>query len=92
MLWKILVVIVLIPVILLLVMGISFSAMTGSGSSSLGEVTFDEYYADQEIPAGTKEYVKEWLDGLELRTDHVYALCYTHRLLIRLPRTDQRCR
>ena len=43
------------------------------------ETTFDEYYADQEIPESTKEYVREWLDGLELRSDHVYALRYTHR-------------
>ena len=43
------------------------------------EVSFDEYYADQEIPESTKEFIREWLDGLEPRTDHVYALRYTHR-------------
>ena len=78
-LWKILAAIVIIPVVLILVLGLSFSAVSGGGSSSMREMTFDEYYADQEIPESTKEYVREWLDGLEPRTDHVYALRYTHR-------------
>ena len=78
-LWKILAAIVIIPVVLILVLGLSFSAVSGGGSSSMRETTFDEYYADQEIPESTKEYVREWLDGLELRSDHVYALRYTHR-------------
>lgn len=78
-LWKILAAIVIIPVVLILVLGLSFSAVSGGGSSSMRETTFDEYYADQEMPESTKEYVREWLDGLELRSDHVYALRYTHR-------------
>ena len=78
-LWKILAVIIIVPVVLLLVLGLSFSAASGGGSSSMREVTFDEYFADQELPESTKEYVREWLDGLVTRTDHVYALRYTHR-------------
>lgn len=78
-LWKILVAIIVIPVVLLLVLGLSFSAASGGGSSSLREVSFDEYYADQEPPESTKEYVREWLEGIEPKTDHVYALRYTHR-------------
>lgn len=78
-LWKILVAIIVVPVILILVLGLSFSAASGGGSSSLREVSFDEYYADQELPESTKEYVREWLEGIELKTDHVYALRYTHR-------------
>lgn len=79
-LWKILAAIIIIPVVLLLVLGLSFSAVSGGGASSLREVSFDEYYADQEIPENTKEYVREWLGGLETRTDHVYALRYTHHI------------
>ena len=79
-LWKILAAIVIIPVVLILVLGLSFSAASGGGSSSMREMTFDEYYADQEIPESTKEYVREWLDGVELRSDHVYALQYEHQL------------
>ena len=77
-LWKILVAVIVVPVVLILALGLSFSAVSGGGSSSLREVTFDEYYADQEIPESTKEYVREWIDGLETRTDHVYALRYTY--------------
>ena len=77
-LWKILAAIIIVPVVLLLVLGLSFSAVSGGGSSSLREVSFDEYYADQELPESTKEYVQEWLDGLEIKSDHVYALRYTH--------------
>lgn len=79
-LWKILVAIIAVPVILILALGLSFSAVSGGGSSSLREVSFDEYYADQELPKSTKEYVREWLDGLEAKTDHVYALRYTHHI------------
>lgn len=79
-LWKILAVIVIIPVVLILMLGLSFSAVSGGGSSSMQEVSFDEYFADQEIPESTKEYVREWLEGLELRSDHVYALRYTHHI------------
>ena len=79
-LWKILAAIIIIPVVLLLALGLSFSAVSGGGASSLREVSFDEYYADQEIPESTKEYVREWLGGLETRTDHVYALRYTHHI------------
>lgn len=79
-LWKILLAIILIPVLLILVLGISFSSVSGGGSSSLREVTFDEYFQDQELPERTREYVQEWLDDIEPRTDHVYALRYTHRI------------
>ena len=77
-LWKILAAIIIIPVVLLLVLGISFSAATGGGSSSMREVSFDEYYADQEVPENTKEYVRAWLDEIYPAPDlnHAYALMY----------------
>ena len=77
-LWKILAAIIIIPVVLLLVLGISFSAATGGGSSSMREVSFDEYYADQEVPEDTKEYVRAWLDEIYPAPDlnHAYALMY----------------
>ena len=78
-LWKILAAIIIVPVVLLLVLGIAFYSASSGGSSSMREVSFDEYFQDQELPESTKEYVQEWLDGLELRSDHVYALRYTHR-------------
>ena len=79
MLWKILVAIIAVPVILILLLGISFTAVSGGGSSSLREISFDEYYADQEVPESTKQYVQEWIEGIEPESDHVYALRYTYR-------------
>lgn len=78
-LWKILAAIIVIPVVLILVLGLSFSAVSGGGSSSIREVSFDEYYADQELPESAKEYVQKWVEEIEPETDHVYALRYTHR-------------
>ena len=77
-LWKILVAIIAVPVILILLLGISFTAVSGGGSSSLREISFDEYYADQEVPESTKQYVQEWIEGIEPESSHVYALRYTH--------------
>ena len=78
-LWKILVAIIAVPVILILLLGISFTAVSGGGSSSLREISFDEYYADQETPETTKQYVREWMEGIEPQSGHAYALRYTHR-------------
>ena len=52
------------------------------------EVSFDEYYADQELPDSTKEYVQNWLEGIEPRTDHVYALRYSYRFNPKSETTD----
>ena len=78
-LWKILVAIIAVPVILILLLGISFTAVSGGGSSSLREISFDEYYADQETPETTKQYVREWMEGIEPQSGHAYALRYTYR-------------
>jgi len=77
-LWKLLLVIVLIPILLLLVLRISFYGASSAGSSSMREVSFDEYFDDQEVPEATKEYVRAWLEGLypPPDLDHAYALMY----------------
>ena len=78
-LWKVLAIILVIPVVLILVLGLSFSAVSGGGSSSMREITTDEYFADEEVPESTKAYVREWLDTIPKETNHAYALRYTHR-------------
>ena len=77
-LWKILAAIIIIPITLLLVLGIAFYGVSSGGSSSLREVSFDEYYADQEVPEDTKEYVRAWFDEIYPAPDmnHAYALMY----------------
>lgn len=78
-LWKILVVIVVVPVLLILALGIGFTAASGGGSSSMHEVSLDEYFADGELPETTKAYVREWLEGIPRHGDHVYALQYEYQ-------------
>lgn len=75
-LWKILVAIIMVPLILIFVLGISFSAVSSGGSSSLMVLPFDEYYNDQEIPESTKEYVRTWIETLPEEENTAYALCY----------------
>lgn len=75
-LWKILVAIILIPLLLIFVAGLSFSAVSSGGSSSLMVLPIDEYYNDQEIPESTKQYVQKWVEGLPEEDNAAYALCY----------------
>lgn len=75
-LWKILAAIIIIPVALIFVLGIVFYSASSSGSSSVREVSFDEYFQDQELSERTKEYVQAWLDGLSPDLDRAYALMY----------------
>ena len=75
-LWKILVAIILIPLLLILVAGFSFSAVSSAGSSSLMVTSFEDYYNDQEIPESTKEYVQKWVDELPMEENTAYVLCY----------------
>ena len=79
-LWKVLAAIILIPALLILMLGISFAGASGGGSSALQEVTIDEYYADQETPESTKEYVRQWLEGIVPERNHAYALRYTYQI------------
>jgi len=75
-LWKILVAIILIPVLLLLALGLSFSAASGGGSSSAQELSFDEYFNDNEIPDEAKAYVRDWIENIPQSTNEVYGLMY----------------
>ena len=79
-LWKILLVIILIPAFLLLAFGISFFPAAGAGSSSLREVSIDDYFHDQELSESTKTYVRDWMYSLGSRTDHAYALRYEYQI------------
>ena len=74
--WKILIAIVLVPVILIFALGISFSAVSSGGSSTLMVLPSEDYYNDQEIPDSTKEYVRNWVAGLPDEENTAYVLCY----------------
>lgn len=76
---KILIAIIAAPValIVLAVSGLTASQSMVLGSSTLREVTFEEYDREQTSEA-VREAVHSWLDGLEVRTDRAYALRYDH--------------
>lgn len=76
-LWKILAAVILAPVLLLVLGGLLFSVPGKSGSSSLREVSFDEYYSEQESQE-ISSAVKMWIDNLDLRSDQAYALRYDY--------------
>ena len=75
---KILIAIIVVPVALiaLAVFGLTaFHSVTGS--STMREVTFDEYDQEQESET-VREAVHEWLDSLDVRSDRAYALRYDY--------------
>lgn len=75
---KILIAIIVVPVALiaLAVFGLTaFQSVTGS--STMREVTFDEYDQEQESET-VREAVHEWLDSLDVRSDRAYALRYDY--------------
>lgn len=76
---EILVAIIVVPValIVLAMFGLVLSQSMIPGSSTLREVSFDEY--DQEQASETvREAVHDWLDSLEVRSDRAYALRYDY--------------
>ena len=75
-LWKILLAVILIPVLLILALGLSFSAASGGGASSAQEMSFDEYFEDEEIPDDVKAYVRDRLTNMPQSIDEVYGLVY----------------
>lgn len=75
---KILIAIIAVPVVLIALSVLGLTAMQASaGSSTMREVTFEEY--DQEQTSETvRQAVHDWLDGLEVRSDRAYALRYDY--------------
>lgn len=74
---KILIAILIVPVLLIALAFLSFTWMGHGGSSSMREVSFDEYDMEQKSEI-IRESVHEWLGGLEPRYDRAYALRYDY--------------
>lgn len=75
---KILIAIIAVPVALIALAVFGLTAFQGGGgSTTLREVTFDEYDQEQESEA-VREAVHDWLDSLEIRSDRAYALRYDY--------------
>ena len=75
---KILIAIVVVPVALIALAVFGLTALQSvTGSSTMREVTFDEYDQEQESET-IREAVHEWLDSLDARSDRAYALRYDY--------------
>lgn len=82
--WKVLAIVLIIPLLLIALLVLNLSAFHGvSGSSSFREVSIDEYfeeinrdgYASETVIGG---YVSEWLNSIELEANRAYALRYDY--------------
>ena len=75
---KILIAIIVVPVALIALAVFGLTAFqSATGSSTMREVTFEEYDQEQESET-VREAVHEWLDSLEVRSDRAYALRYDY--------------
>ena len=68
-LWKILAVVVIIPILLIVIAIFSMAAFTSAGSSSLTTFTIDQYLTDME-----NAEVEEWLDSAGGEMSKAYVL------------------
>lgn len=72
---KVLFVIILVPVLLIALAIFSLTAVTGGGAASLGQISFDSYFEEQD-DSEISEAVEKWIDSFDGNTDHAYALMY----------------
>lgn len=75
--WKVLAIVIIIPVLLIAILVLSLSASFSGGSSRFREVSISEYHDEIDSQA-TSEEVQMWLDSLDLESNHAYALRYDH--------------
>ena len=78
-LWKILVAVIVIPLIMMFMFATLLSV--NSSSTSFREVSVNTYFADEELPQSTKDYVRDWMENLPNQENHVYALRFRHQVL-----------
>lgn len=72
---KVLLVIILIPALLIALAIFSLTAVTGGGPASLGQISFDSYFEEQD-DSEISEAVEKWIDSFDGNTDHAYAMMY----------------
>lgn len=78
--WKILLVILLVPLLLILFAVFGLMGLKAGGSVSMQELSRDEYYTEMEsLSQGEAiEKVQEWLDGLNQEGTRAHALRYDY--------------
>lgn len=77
-LWKILVLIIAVPVFLISAGLFSYSVhSTVGGVAGMMDISIEDYFEEQ-APREEKEEVQAWLDGLKSESERAWALCYSH--------------
>ena len=72
---KVLLIIIVIPVLLIAALLIFRLRFLGGGSVSLSQISFDEYFEEQE-DIEISEAVAKWIESFDGDADHAYALMY----------------
>lgn len=76
-LWKILAAVIIVPLVLLGILFVNFAALDSPGSASILEVSFDEYYREQQFPEISAN-IETWLSHLDAEENRAYALRYDY--------------
>lgn len=81
--WKVLTIVLIIPILLIAILVLSLSASFAGGSSSFREVSVEEYFEEMNTEGYASEAViavkvSEWLNSIETEVNHAYALRYDY--------------
>lgn len=81
--WKVLAIVLIVPVLLIGILVLSFSAGSYSGSSGLIAGPMEEYFTEMTSEGQASEAliagkVQDWLNKLQPETGHAYALRYDY--------------
>lgn len=79
-LWKVLVIVILVPALLITVFGFSLAAFSAGGGSAVRGVTTNEYFAEMDENEKTEisNAVEKWVEQVDLNVRSAYALRYTY--------------
>lgn len=81
--WKVLVIVLIIPVLLIAILALNLSVSFSGGSSSFREVSVEEYYEEMNTEGFATEAViagrvRAWIDSIEVTENKAYALRYDY--------------
>lgn len=90
--WKVLAIVLIIPVLLIALLTLGMRTVAAGGSSSFRPVTVSEYYEEMEADGKTETAVKvkAWAESVDFTVHSAYALRYTnsynqHYFLVYIP-------
>lgn len=81
--WKVLAIVIIIPVLLIAILVIGLSISFSGGGSSIMKISVEDYFEEMQTEGYATEAaiavnVKDWMDSLETEPNHAYALRYNY--------------